>query len=131
VPRIGWVIMTGDRDNPDHDYICQSEPRTEECVLPASTPDRQVFAGVHFYFHPADADTKYTGTIELGFIEGGHPLTPNATVKAGDTPVQTSVMGVVSSTPGSHPMSIRLAAEGEQPREIKEQVPVEVRASGS
>jgi hypothetical protein len=37
----------------------------------------------------------------------------------------------VSATPGSHPLSIRLAGEGEQPREIKAQGPVEVRASGS
>jgi len=128
VPRIGWIIMTGGRDNPDDVYVCQSEPRTEECALPASSADHNVFADVHFYFHPAAADTRYTGTIELGFIQGGHPLTPNATVKAADKPAQATVLGMVSSVPGAHSMNIALVAEGQQRREINEQVVVQVRA---
>src|SRR6478672_11328697 len=77
IPRIGWVIMTGDRDNPDDDYVCQSGPRMPQCIVPASRPDHQVFADVHFYFHPAEADTKYTGTIEVGFIQGAAPARQN------------------------------------------------------
>lgn len=127
VPRVGWVLMTGDRENPDDHYVCQSEPRTEQCVLPPSRPDHQVFAHVYFYFHPASGDAKYTGKIELDFMQGAQPLTPNVSVKAGDKPAQTSVMGLVLSTPGSHQMTIALVAQGEQRREIRERVPVDVR----
>ena len=127
VPRVGWVMMTGDRENPDGHYVCQSEPRTEECVLAPSRPEQQVFVHVHFYFHPASGDEKYTGTIELDFMQGAQPLRPNASVKAGDKPAQTSVVGLVLSTPGSHQMTISLVAQGEQQREIRERVPVEVR----
>ena len=127
VPRVGWVMMTGDRENPDGHYVCQSEPRTEECVLAPSRPEQQVFVHVHFSFHPASGDEKYTGTIELDFMQGAQPLRPNASVKAGDKPAQTSVVGLVLSTPGSHQMTISLVAQGEQQREIRERVPVEVR----
>lgn len=131
VPRVGWVLMTGDRDNPDGHYVCQSEPRTEECVLAPSRPDHQVFAHVHFYFHPASGDAKYTGTIELDFMQGAQPLTPNVSVKAGDKPAQTSVVGLVLPTTGSHQMTIALVAQGDQRREIRERVPVEVRVQAT
>jgi hypothetical protein len=121
-------MMTGDRENPDSHYVCQSEPRTEPCVLPPSRPDHQVFAHVYFYFHPASGDATYTGKIELDFMEGAQPLTPNVTVKASDKPAQTSVMGLVLPTPGSHQMTIALVAQGEQRREISERVTVDVRA---
>ena len=128
VPRVGWVLMTGDRQNPDDHYVCQSEPRTEPCVLAPSRPDHQVFAHVYFYFRPASADAKYTGRIELDFLQGAQPLTPNVLVKASDKPAQTSVMGLVLPTPGSHQITIALVAQGEQRREISERVPVDVRA---
>jgi len=47
VPRVGWVMMTGDRDNPDGHYVCQSEPRTEACVLAPSRPDHQEIGRAH------------------------------------------------------------------------------------
>jgi hypothetical protein len=129
VPRVGWVIMTGDRDNPDAAYVCQSQPRTEECVLSATRPDQQVFASVHLFFHPAPADTKYTGTVRVGFMQTAGPVTPNVTVKAGDKPGQTTVIGLVLPSPGKHEMTIALVAEGEQRREIRERVQVAVQAT--
>ena len=86
-----------------------------------------MFAHVHFYFHPASGDAKYTGTIDLDFMQGAQPLRPNVSVKAGDKPAQTSVVGLVLPTPGSHQITIALVAQGEQRREIRERVPVEVR----
>lgn len=128
MPRIGWVIMTGDRDNPDQDFVCQSEPRTD-CVMPASGPGRQVFTDVHFYFHPAATDTKYTGKIQIGFVEGSAPyeLTPNMTVKRGDSLGNTSVIGIVSSKPGTHEMTIAMVAEADSTRQIRDQVRVQVK----
>jgi hypothetical protein len=128
VPRVGWVIMTGDRDNPDAAYVCQSDPRTDECVLSASRPDQQVFASVHLFFHPAPAETKYTGSQRRVHSNGwtGHP---NISVKAGDKPGQTAVIGLVVPSPGKHEMTIALVAEGEQRREIRERVQVAVQAT--
>jgi hypothetical protein len=45
-PHISWVLMYGDRDTPDQEFSCQSEPRTD-CVLPVSRPDAQVFSDIH------------------------------------------------------------------------------------
>jgi len=69
-PHITWVLMYGDRNNADDEFACQSEPKTE-CVIPASRPDAQSFADVHFYFHGAGDETKYEGTTSIGFLQGG------------------------------------------------------------
>ena len=52
--------MSGDRDNPDRDFICQSNPRTA-CEMSASRPGEQVFAHLYVYYHPAAIETLYTG----------------------------------------------------------------------
>ena len=75
-PYVSWIIMSGDRDNPDQEFVCQSEPRTE-CVMPVSRPDAQVFSDVHFYYHGAGAETKYTGSIDVGFFQGS-PASPSS-----------------------------------------------------
>src|SRR5580765_1722452 len=81
LPRVGWVIMSGDRDSPDHDFVCQSNPPSD-CLLDHSQPDRQVFAHLHFYFHPARTDTQYGGSIRLGFFSNKtQELNPDLTVK--------------------------------------------------
>src|SRR4051794_27995172 len=69
-PRISWIIMAGDRDNPDRDFICQSDPRTG-CEVPASRPGQQVFAHLYVYYHPTAVETLYTGSIRVGFFGGG------------------------------------------------------------
>jgi hypothetical protein len=81
-----------------------------------------------FIRHPP-ADTKYTGTVRLGFLQTAGPVTPNVTVKAGDKPGQTTVIALVSSRPGQRAMTIALVAEGAQQREIKERVQVAVRVT--
>ncbi len=50
IPHISWVIMSGDRDNPDREFVCQSEPRAE-CVVQVSWPDSRVLSDVHIYYH--------------------------------------------------------------------------------
>ena len=125
IPRVGWVIMTGDRDNPDDDYVCQSGPRTPQCIVAASRPDHQVFADVHFYFHPAAADTKYTGTVEVGFMRRRSSPSECHRESRGQ-PGATHGVGLVSSAPGPYTMTISVVAEGAQRRTIHEQVQVEV-----
>ena len=66
---VTWIIMSGNRDNPDQDFVCQSD-RKDECVIPVSRPDAQVFSDVHFYYHAERADTTYAGSMEVGFFQG-------------------------------------------------------------
>ena len=84
-PHVSWIIMSGDRDNPDREFVCQSEPRTE-CVVPVSRPDARVFSDVHIYYHGAGAETKYTGSIQVGFfnrLDTASAMVPSS----GKTPV--------------------------------------------
>jgi len=125
-PRLGWVIMSGDRDNPDRDFVCQSNPRSE-CVAPVDRPDSRVLANVHFYYHPAAAETKYTGSIRIGFFDTAHEIKPNVTVKPGDSPGNQSVSGFVSSKPGAYTMTIAVTATSGPSgavTQIREEVPV-------
>ena len=123
-PHVGWVIMSGDADNPDREFVCQSDPRTD-CVLPASRPDNQAFTDVHLYFHPASAETKYVGTVQIGFFEGAapHEVKPNVTVKPGGPVARSSVAGIVSSTPGTRALTIAIVADSGTPRQIQEDIP--------
>src|SRR5262249_45370298 len=66
-PQVGWVIMSGDSENPNHDFVCQSNPRTD-CVVPVSRADEKTHAAVYFYYHPAAVETRYAGTIQIGFL---------------------------------------------------------------
>jgi hypothetical protein len=111
-PQAGWVIMNGDAENPNHDFVCQSNPRTE-CVVPVSRADAKTYAAVYFYYHPAAVETRYTGTIQIGFFEGAsasHQLRPDFTVKSKDSPASHSIDGIVSSRPGTYEMTIDVTA---------------------
>jgi len=131
-PYVSWVIMSGDRDNPDQEFVCQSDPRTD-CVVPASRPDAQVFSDVHFYYHSAGAETKYTGSIDVGFFQGSpesRKIQANTTVPKTESITNHSVTGIVTAMPGSYPVTFALVANVAgtgQSQTIREQVPVAVR----
>jgi hypothetical protein len=104
--------MYGDRDNADAEFACQSDPRTE-CVLPASKPDAQVFADIHFYFHGAGAETRYEGTINIGYLQGApdsHTSRTNITVEKSGSITNSSTTGIVTSTPGTYAVTISQTA---------------------
>ena len=128
-PQVSWVIMSGDRDNPDQEFVCQSNPRTE-CIVPASRPDAQVFSDVHFYYRGAGADTKYTGSIEIGFFQGTsatNTVQVNISVKATESISNQSVTGIVSATPGRYAVTFALVAtptDTGRNEPIRVQVPV-------
>jgi hypothetical protein len=110
-PHVGWVIMSGDGDNPDREFVCQSNP-LNDCVVPASRPDAQVFSHVHFYYRGAGGETKYSGSINVGFFQGSresHELQANITVQ-GTSIANQSVIGIVSSTAGRYPIVFALVA---------------------
>ena len=128
-PHVGWVIMSGDSDNSDRDFVCQSNPRSE-CVVPVDRPDARVLSHVHLYYHSASAETKYTGSVRIGFFDGAHEIKPNITVKPGDSPGNQSVSNFVSSKAGSYIMTIAVVATSVPSgaaQEIREQVSVAVR----
>jgi hypothetical protein len=104
--------MYGDRDNADGEFACQSDPRTD-CVLPASKPDAQVFADIHFYFHGAGAETKYEGTINIGYLQGApdsHTSRTSITVEKSGSITNSSTTGIVTSTPGTYAVTISQTA---------------------
>lgn len=67
-PHLAWIIMHGDRDNPDAEFACQSTGPTD-CVVPASRPDALVFSDVHLYHHGAGSQTTFVGSYELGYFQ--------------------------------------------------------------
>jgi hypothetical protein len=112
VPRVSWIIMSGDRDNPDQEFVCQSD-LLNDCVIPVSRPDAQVFSDVHFYYHGAGAETKYSGSIEVGFFQGStasRKIAANTTVQKAGSIMNHSVTGIVTATPGSYPVTFALVA---------------------
>ncbi len=132
VPRISWVIMRGDRDNPDQEFVCQSDPRND-CVVQVSRPDAQVFSDVHFYYHGVGAETKYTGSIDVGFFRGSPEsrlIQANTTVKKTESIMNHSVTGIVTAAPGSYLVTFALVAtatETGKGQPIREQVSVVVK----
>jgi hypothetical protein len=108
-PHISWVIMSGDRENPDQDFVCQSDP-PNDCLIGVSRPDAQIFSDVHFYYHGVGADTKYTGSIEVGFLQGAAVLRPNITVKKNEDIGYQSVNGIVTTQPGTYAVRFELVA---------------------
>jgi len=121
--------MHGDADNPDREFVCQSNPRSE-CVVPVDRADARVLAHVHVYYHAASTDTTYTGSIRIGFFDQPHEINPNIIVKRGDSPGNQSISDFVSSTPGHHAMSIDVVATSTpsgQTQNIRDQVDVTVR----
>jgi hypothetical protein len=128
-PRVGWVIMTGDAENPDRDFVCQSNPPSE-CVVPVDRPDERAVAHVHLYYHAAPTETKYTGSVRVDFFDEPQEFRPDITVKPGERPGNQSVWNFVTGTPGSYTMSIAVVAtptQGGEDQNIRDQVSVSVK----
>ena len=128
-PRVGWVIMSGDADNPDREFVCQSNPRSE-CVVPVDRPDARVLGHVHFYYHAAAGETRYTGSNRIGFFGKPLEVNPDVTVKRGESPGNQSVSDFVSAKPGMYTMSIAVVAtsvQTGQTENIRDQVSVTVK----
>ena len=107
--------MSGDRENPDRDFVCQSNPRND-CVVPASKLDEQVFSDVHIYYHGAGTETKYLGSFEVGFFQGSaasRTVTTDITVRKMGAIANQSVTGIVTSTPGAYEITFELMASAD------------------
>jgi|SRR5436190_5085648 len=130
-PFVSWIIMAGDRENPDQEFVCQSTPRNE-CAVNASKPDAQVFGKVYFYYHGTDAVTRYEGPIEIGFFRGDRAANTTKAaiaVRKDESITHESVTGIVTSTPGTYAVKLDLSAKVETGRTgaIRETIVVVVR----
>jgi hypothetical protein len=132
IPHVSWVLMYGDRDNADREFACQSDTPTE-CVLPASKPDAQVFADIHFYFHGAGAETRYEGTTKIAYLQGApdtHTSRTSITVQKNGSITNSSTTGIVTSTPGTYAVTISQTATVKDTRKtqaIQESIAVVVK----
>jgi len=131
VPHISWLIASHE-GNGNEQVVCQSDPRTE-CVLPVGSGETRRMATVHLYLHPSGIETRYVGTMQVGFMNGSpepHDTRVNSTVTPGSSPVNVSVTGLVTSRPGTYPMTIALSAETsttQRPLDIRETLSVTVK----
>lgn len=130
-PHVSWVIMSGDRENPDQDFVCQSEPRND-CVISASRPDAQVFSAVYLYFHGVGSETRYEGPVNYGFFQGAgsHTFPVGITATGNESITNASVTGIVTSTPGSYAVTLSLSARvagAGRTESIRDAIPVLVR----
>jgi hypothetical protein len=129
-PHVSWIIMHGDRDNPDAEFACQSTGPSE-CVLPASRTEARVFSDVHLYFHGAGKETTYVGSYRAEFFNDGDD-SPNefpirTTVKGEEQIANHSLTGIVTARPGTYALRLAVDAKtaaGSTP--IREDVPVRV-----
>jgi hypothetical protein len=112
-PYVSWIIMHGDRENADAEFSCQStEPA--ECVVPASRADAQVFSDVHVYYHGVGSETTYVGSYQVGFFQsataGPQDIATRITVRGNRKITNESVMGIVTSKPGTYALRFSLDA---------------------
>jgi hypothetical protein len=130
-PKVSWVLMSGDKGNPDREFVCQSDP-PGECVMPASQPDEEVFSDAHFYYHGTGADTTYEGSILLNPLESsGAPyrMQVMATVRKDQRIINQSVAARVTPRPGMYDVVVDVTAKRRDwnaPRAIQFQFPVRV-----
>jgi len=131
-PYVSWIIMYGDRDNPDREFACQSDPRTD-CVVPPSRPDAEVFTNVHIYYHGAGGETRYEGPVDVGFLQGSgaaRESQSNITVKKNESIANQSVTGIVTRTTGTYHLKFSLTAtvtDTKRTQPIRDQIPIVVK----
>jgi hypothetical protein len=131
MPQVTWVLMHGDRDSPDREFVCQSDP-PGECVMPASRQGEEVYSDAHFYFHGTEADTPYEGSILIGPLESsGAPYRMKVmiTVNKDQRIVNQSVAARVTSRPGTYDVVVDVTAKrsgSTPPRAIQFRFPVRV-----
>ena len=111
MPNVTWVLMFGDRDDPDREFSCQSGPQAE-CVVPATRPNEEVFSDLHFYYHGTGSETRYVGTRNIGYLQvsGTYTAPIDVRVPKDESLTNQSVTGIVTSMPGTYTVTLSLMA---------------------
>ena len=128
-PHITWSIAEGE----GHKEVCAST-KARRCVLTLTDeqPNRRL-AVFHLFLHAGTTDTKYEGTLLVGFLVGEiahqHVTKIDRVVPRGSAPVNVSSTGIVKPS-GTYYVDIALTvvpADGARPAPpIKERVEVAV-----
>src|SRR5262245_57320067 len=103
-PHISWEIRSGTNVGAEN-FICGSAQPGTPCVLAASTEDRRTLATVQVLAHAAAQPTSYLGFTRATFLEGDTDRKLgelNVTVEPDSRPVGATVIGRVTSKPGSY-----------------------------
>ena len=131
VPHVSWLVAV-QTPNGGERTVCQSDPRNQ-CVLPASTSENRAFVTVHLYLHSVKSgETKYSGTMRVGFLNGNaaepHDSKVDSSVGPGDTPTNVSVTGIVTQKPGAYTVAISLIAAPATGKslELRDVIPITV-----
>lgn len=130
-PHISWEIRSGGQGG-DGALVCGSSQPAQTCLLAASTPKSSTLATLHLLVHPAAQETSYVGFMRVPFFDGADQNIGkvNATVPPGSQPVGATVIGRVTSKPGSYALAISVDATQPgmaTPLRIAQEVPVTVK----
>jgi hypothetical protein len=130
-PHITWEIRSGTNEGAEN-FVCGSARSGQPCTLASSTDDRRMLATIHLLAHAAAQTTNYLGFTRATFLQGETDRKLgelNVTVDPGSRPVGATVIGRVTSTPGSYELLISVDAKeigSSTPQQIVERVPVVV-----
>jgi hypothetical protein len=128
-PHISWEIGTGG-DTGDADFVCGSAQPGRPCVLAASAPGTRTMSTIRLFVHAAAQPTSYLGFMRAPFFQGELDRKlgeVNATVEPDSRPVGSTVIGQVTSKPGTYTFIISVDATqygDPNPVRIAEAVPV-------
>ena len=107
-PHLTWSIAIGDRE----DEVCNSTTPTA-CIIESSRAGRSPTATFHLFMHAAANETRYTGTVQAGFLGGPAASVQqhrvDLIVKVGSAPVNFSTTYMVQPA-GTYSVFIDLHA---------------------
>jgi hypothetical protein len=131
-PHISWEVRSGPNSG-DEDFVCGSAQPRKPCVLTAGSEKPRTLAAVHLLAHAAAQPTSYLGFMRPTFLEGHVDRKfgeLSVTVEPGSRPVGPTVIGRVTSKPGSYELILSVDATqagSSAPQHIAERVPVLVK----
>ena len=111
-PHISWELRSG-RSEGDEEFVCGPARPGKPCVLAASTQDSPRLSALRLLGHAAAQPTSYLGFMRTSFFEGEAERKLgeiNVTVEPGSRPVGTTVIGRVTSKPGTYALTISIDA---------------------
>ena len=108
VPHISWAISEGNNDK----EVCRSTEDTACSLNLSGQPGNRRIGIFHVFLHPASADTKYVGSVDIGFLvqsEDQHVHAIDRVVERGSAPVGFSTTGNVKAA-GTYYVTLNLTA---------------------
>ena len=130
IPHISWSIGRGQGDK----EVCRST-EAKPCILDMSdTRQTRRLGDFHLFLHPAGTDTRYVGTMDVGFFdhegETARVHSIDRIVPRGSDPIGSSSTGIVKAA-GTYYVDVSLtatstAAEGKS-IPLKARIRVDVR----